>query len=439
MKRRETDMNVECTRLPSGLTVVTERMPHLESVALGTWIKSGARDETADEHGIAHLLEHMAFKGTRQRSARQIAEQIENVGGELNAATSTETTSYYARVLKDHVPLAVDILSDILTDSVFDEEELSREKHVILQEIGAANDTPDDVVFDRFSELAYRDQTLGRPILGTPETVKAFTSDEIRGYLARNYTTDRMFVVAAGAVDHDAFVKQVEERFSTLRTKPDVAPIIEPARYTGGEARETRDLMDAQLLIGFEGRAYHMRDFYASQILANILGGGMSSRLFQEVREFRGLCYSVYAFHWGFSDTGIFGIHAATGGENLPELVPVIIEELRKASQTIDQQEIDRSRAQIRAQLLMGQESPAARAGQIARQMMLYGRPISNQEMMQRLEGITVERLTDLAGRLFFDTIPTLSAIGPLEHLAPMEEISGALSMGSAKARKAAG
>lgn len=431
-------MKVECTRLPSGLTVVTERMPHLESVALGTWIKSGARNETPDEHGIAHLLEHMAFKGTRSRSARDIAEQIENVGGELNAATSTETTAYYARVLKDHVPLAVDILSDILTDSVFDEDELTREKQVILQEIGAANDTPDDVVFDRFSEIAFRDQTLGRPILGTPDTVKAFTSDEIRGYLSRNYTTDRMFVVAAGAVDHDAFVRQVEERYASLPTKASAIPVMEPARYTGGEARETRDLMDAQVLIGFEGRAYHVRDFYCSQVLANILGGGMSSRLFQEVREFRGLCYSVYAFHWGFSDTGIFGIHAATGGENLPELVPVIIEELRKASQSIDQQEIDRSRAQIRAQLLMGQESPAARAGQIARQMMLYGRPISNQEMMERLEGITTERLTDLAGRLFFDTMPTLSAIGPLEQLAPMDEIAGALSLGDRSARKAA-
>ncbi|WP_416798912.1 M16 family metallopeptidase [Ciceribacter azotifigens] len=431
-------MKVESTRLPSGLTVVTERMPHLESVALGTWIKSGARNETPDEHGIAHLLEHMAFKGTRSRSARDIAEQIENVGGELNAATSTETTAYYARVLKDHVPLAVDILSDILTDSVFDEDELTREKQVILQEIGAANDTPDDVVFDRFSEIAFRDQTLGRPILGTPDTVKAFTSDEIRGYLSRNYTTDRMFVVAAGAVDHDAFVRQVEERYASLPTKASAAPVMEPARYTGGEARETRDLMDAQVLIGFEGRAYHVRDFYCSQVLANILGGGMSSRLFQEVREFRGLCYSVYAFHWGFSDTGIFGIHAATGGENLPELVPVIIEELRKASQSIDQQEIDRSRAQIRAQLLMGQESPAARAGQIARQMMLYGRPISNQEMMERLEGITTERLTDLAGRLFFDTVPTLSAIGPLEQLAPMDEIAGALSLGDRSARKAA-
>jgi predicted Zn-dependent peptidase len=421
-------MNVECTRLPSGLTVVTEKMPHLESVALGVWVKSGSRDETQDEHGIAHLLEHMAFKGTKRRTARQIAEEIENVGGELNAATSTETTSYYARVLKDHVPLAVDILADILTESSFDDEELIREKHVILQEIGAACDTPDDVVFDRFAETAFFDQTLGRCILGTPETVESFTSDQIRAYLARNYTTDRMFVVAAGAVDHDSFVRQVSERFASVPTKPTVSPIVTPARYTGGEVRETRDLMDTQLLLGFEGRAYHMRDFYASQILANILGGGMSSRLFQEVREFRGLCYSVYAFHWGFSDTGIFGIHAATGGDNLPELVPVIINELRKSADKIEQQEINRSRAQIRAQLLMGQESPAARAGQIARQMMLYGRSISNTELMERLEGITVERLTDLAGRLFFEGTPTISAIGPVEKLAPMSDILDALA-----------
>lgn len=432
-------MTVECTRLKSGLTVVTQTMPHLESVALGVWIKSGSRNETEAEHGIAHLLEHMAFKGTGRRSARQIAEEIENVGGEVNAATSTETTSYYARVLKDHVPLAVDILADILTESAFDDEELHREKQVILQEINAANDTPDDVVFDNFSTVAYRDQTLGRPILGTPETVLSFTPDQIRGYLGRNYTTDRMFVVAAGAIEHESFVREVEQRFAALPSTPSARPVIEEARYIGGNIREPRDLMDAQVLLGFEGRAYHARDFYCSQILANILGGGMSSRLFQEVREHRGLCYSVYAFHWGFSDTGIFGIHAATGGENLPELVPVIINELRKSSERIDQQEIERARAQIRAQLLMGQESPAARAGQIARQMMLYGRPISNQEMMERLEGITIERLTDLSGRLFFDTVPTLSAIGPLEQLAPMEDITASLSMPAVGAQKASG
>jgi predicted Zn-dependent peptidase len=432
-------MNVEITRLSSGLTIVTESMPHLESVALGVWIKSGSRNETEDEHGIAHLLEHMAFKGTKRRSARDIAEEIENVGGELNAATSTETTSYYARVLKDHVPLAVDILADILTESEFDEEELRREKHVILQEIGAANDTPDDVVFDRFSEAAYRGQTIGRPILGTPERVQSFSPNQIRGYLSRNYTTDRMFIVAAGAVDHQSFCKQVEERFAGLPLTPSSPVIMEPARYIGGDVREDRDLMDAQVLLGFEGKAYHMRDFYCSQILANILGGGMSSRLFQEVREHRGLCYSVYAFHWGFSDTGIFGVHAATSGNELPNLVPVVIEELRKSAERIDQQEIDRARAQIRAQLLMGQESPAARAGQIARQMMLYGRPIPNEEMMERLEGITTQRLTDLAGRLFFDTVPTMSAVGPIEQLAPISDISAALSSPEPTTQKAAG
>lgn len=430
-------MTVECTRLKSGLTVVTQTMPHLESAALGVWIKSGSRNETEDEHGIAHLLEHMAFKGTARRSAREIAEEIEDVGGEVNAATSTETTSYYARVLKDHVPLAVDILADILTESAFEEEELEREKQVILQEINAANDTPDDVVFDRFSEVAYRGQTLGRPILGTPETVVSFTPQQIRTYLGRNYTTDRMFVVAAGAVEHDEFVRMVEDRFASLPTTPNAPPVMEAARYIGGNVREPRDLMDAQILLGFEGKAYHARDFYCSQILANILGGGMSSRLFQEVREFRGLCYSVYAFHWGFSDTGIFGIHAATGGENLPELVPVIIDELHKSADSIDQKEIERARAQIRAQLLMGQESPAARAGQVARQMMLYGRPISNPEMMERLEGITIERLTDLAGRLFYDTVPTLSAIGPLEQLAPMEDITASLSVPAPKTKQA--
>lgn len=421
-------MKVERTELASGLTVVTEHMPHLESAALGVWVKSGSRDEQASEHGIAHLLEHMAFKGTKNRTARQIAEEIENVGGEVNAATSTESTSYYARVLKNDVPLAIDILADILTESAFDEGELEREKHVILQEIGAANDTPDDVVFDSFAATAYRDQTIGRPILGTPDTVKSFTPDQIRAYLARNYTADRMFIVAAGAVDHASIVKQVEERFAAIPRKPNLTVVADPARYTGGEFRLTRDLMDAQFLLGFEGRAYHVRDFYASQILANVLGGGMSSRLFQEVREHRGLCYSVYAFHWGFSDTGIFGIHAATGTEDLPELVPVILQELRKASEHIENSEIERARSQIRAHLLMAQESPAARAGQIARQMMLYGRPISNAEMMERLEGITPERLTDLSGRLFFDTKPTLSAVGPLENLAALKDITDTLS-----------
>ncbi len=431
-------MNVRTTTLSNGMTVVTETMQHLESAVLGVWVRSGSRDENPDEHGIAHLLEHMAFKGTRRRSARQIAEEIENVGGEVNAATSTETTSYHARVLKDDVPLAIDILADIITSSTFDAGELEREKNVILQEIGAANDTPDDVVFDRFAEAAYRDQTIGRPILGTPTTVKSFTPDQLRGYLKCHYTGDRIVVVAAGAVDHERFVKMVEDAFGDMIAPTnDALPELTEAKYTGGEYREMRDLMDAQVLIGFEGRAYQARDFYASQVLANILGGGMSSRLFQEVREKRGLCYSVYAFHWGFSDTGMFGIHAATGPEDLGSLMPVIFDELSKVADHVDVSEINRSRAQTRAALLMSQESPAARASQIARQMLLFGRPVSNAELMERLDAITPDRLTDLAGRLFFETPLTVSAVGPVTPLMDGDTMKAALS-GSRRMQTAA-
>ena len=326
-------MKVECTRLQSGLTVVTENMPHLESVALGVWIKSGSRDETTDEHGIAHLLEHMAFKGTARRTAREIAEQIENVGGEVNAATSTETTSYYARILQDDVPLAVDILADILTESG-----LRGRGTAARKARHPAGNRRRQRHARRCRLRQVRRNRLRQPDDRSPDPRHAgnglsFTPQQIRTYLGRNYTTDRMFVVGAGAVDHEelrATGRRPVRR--ACRQKPAAPPVIETARYTGGDVREDRDLMDAQVLLGFEGKAYHARDFYCSQILANILGGGMSSRLFQEVREHRGLCYSVYAFHWGFSDTGIFGVHAATGGENLPELMPVIIDELRKSS-----------------------------------------------------------------------------------------------------------
>ncbi len=422
-------MNVKTTRLPNGITIVTDTMPHLESVALGIWVKAGSRDEAENEHGIAHLLEHMAFKGTARRTARQIAEEIENVGGEVNAATSTETTSYYARVLKDDVALAIDILADIITSSTFEDAELEREKHVILQEIGAANDTPDDVVYDRFAEAAFENQTVGRPILGTAETVQSFTADQLRAYLARHYTGDRIVVVAAGAIDHEAYVRMVEDRLgSAIAPTGALVRSIPKAIYTGGDYRETRDLMDAQVVIGFEGRAYQVRDFYCSQLLANILGGGMSSRLFQEVREKRGLCYSVYAFHWGFSDTGIFGIHAATGPDDLPELIPVILSELGRVADCVDVQEINRSRAQVRAGLLMAQESPAARASQIARQMLLFGRPVPNSELMERLAAITPDRLTDLAERLFFDTPMTISAVGPVVPLMALSDMSATLA-----------
>lgn len=429
-------MSVEVSRLSNGLTVATETLPHLDSVALGVWVKSGSRNEGEGEHGIAHLLEHMAFKGTGKRTALQIATDIEDVGGEINAATSVETTAFYARVLKEHLPLAVDILSDILTDSKFDPSELEREQHVILQEIGAAQDTPDDAVFDRFTETAFRHQALGRSILGTPETVQSFTPDQLRRFMERQYGAERMVVVAAGGVQHDEFVRQIEASLGSFRSKSEgIMPDF--AHYVGGDYREDRDLMDAQIILGFEGRAYHVRDFYASQVLSMILGGGMSSRLFQEVRERRGLCYSVYAFHWGFSDTGVFGVHAATGRSDIQELVPIIMGELQKAGEQIDQAELERARAQYRASLVMSRESPASRASQIARQLLLYGRPIEMEELMGRLGGLTVERLVDLSSRLF-SSKPTVAAIGPVGMLAPFETIRDGLATSRPALRKLA-
>ena len=424
-------MSARITELANGMTVATEDMPLLESAALGIWVKSGAREELADEHGLAHLLEHMAFKGTSRRTARAIAEEIEDVGGELNAATTVETTSYYARVLRDDVPLAFDILADIITDSRFDPAELEREQSVILQELGAAEDTPDDIVFDRFQATAFADQVIGRPILGTRESVKSFTPESLRAYLGRNYDPSRMIVSAAGAVDHDAICRQIEDAFSGFRaTRPPAGP-APAARYTGGEFRESRDLQDAQLVLGFQGRPYYQRDFYASQVLAHVLGGGMSSRLFQEIRETRGLCYAIYAFHWSFSDTGIFGVHAATGEEELAELAPVIIDELMRASAGIGEAELTRARAQMRSSLLMSQESPGSRAGQIARQLMFAGRTITNEELLDRLAAITPERICDLAERLFLQGPATLAAIGPIDHLPGLGELSTRLSAGA--------
>lgn len=422
-------MNVEITRLSNGLTIATEHMPKLESAALGIWVKTGARDETGGEHGIAHLLEHMAFKGTAQRSARRIAEEIEDVGGELNASTSVETTAYYARVMRDDVPLALDILSDIILDSQYDEGELEREKHVILQELGAAEDTPDDIVFDHFQAAAYTGQIIGRPILGTRQSIASFSREDIRGYLNRNYTPDRIVVSAAGAVSHAEVVARIEAAFGSLPAAQVAAAATtgDLAAYTGGDFREERDLADAQIVLGFEGRPYYARDFYASQVLSIILGGGMSSRLFQEIRESRGLCYAVSAFHWSFADSGIFGIHAATGEEELAELAPVIVDELMRAAEGITEKEVNRARAQMRSSLLMSQESPASRAAQVARQLMFNGAPIENGELLDRLAAISADRLADLAGRTFLGSRPTLAAIGPVGRLPTIDALTDRL------------
>ena len=418
-------MSVRTTTLANGMTVITDDMPHLESASLGIWVKAGSRSETEAEHGISHVLEHMAFKGTATRNALEIAEAIENVGGDLNAATSVEHTGYFARVLKEDVPLAGDILADILQNSVFSPTELDREQQVIVQEIGAARDNPDDHVFDLFQEAAYPDQPIGRTILGTVDSVKSFSPDTIRDYMRRNYVGEQMVVCAAGNVDHDALVDTANNRFHDL--KADGAPVPQKAHYVGGEQRLMSDHEQAHIVLGFEGRAYNSDGFYAAQILASILGGGMSSRLFQEVREKRGLCYSVYAFHWAFADSGIFGVAASTGEDEVTDLLPVVLDELLKATETITDEEVLRVRNQIRAGLLMSLESPSSRAGQLARQQILWGRPIPLQETVDRINRITADRVKQVARQILEKGKFSLAGIGPVANLPDYDVIASRL------------
>ncbi len=420
-------MTVRSTTLDNGMIVLTDNMPHLESASLGIWVKAGSRSEHESEHGISHVLEHMAFKGTSTRNAREMAEAIENVGGDLNAATSVEHTGYFARVLKEDVALAGDILADIVQNSALDQDELDRERQVIVQEIGATRDNPDDHVFDLFQSAAYPNQPIGRTILGTVDSVRSFGPDAIRAYMDRNYVGDHMVICGAGAVDHDALVDIANDRFHDLR--PTGAPEPEQARYTGGEERVLSDHEQAHIVLGFEGRAYNSDGFYAAQILASILGGGMSSRLFQEVREKRGLCYSVYAFHWAFADSGIFGVAASTGEDEVGDLMPVVVEELRKATETITEEEVVRVRNQIRAGLLMSLESPSSRAGQLARQQILWGRTIPLQETVDRINRITADRVKHVARQLFSSGEVSLAGIGPVARLPDFRTLTAELKV----------
>ena len=419
-------MSVEVTCLPSGLTVVTDAMPHLRTASLGVWVGAGARDERPEEHGISHLLEHMAFKGTSRRTARQIAEDIEAVGGDLNAATSAETTTFYARMLEADVPLALDVLSDILSDPTFDPDELVREKNVIVQEIGAVEDTPDDLVFEMLQETAFPDQAVGRSILGTPESVRSFGAGHLRAYLERNYRAPDMVIAAAGAVEHRAIVDEVEHRFATF--KGPSAQECEPARFVGGTYVEERDLEQVHVTLAMEGVSLRDPALHSMQVFTSALGGGMSSRLFQEVREVRGLCYSIYSFHWAHADIGMFGLYAGTEESDVPELMRVVTDQIAATAETLSEAEVMRSKAQMKAGLLMALESSGARAEQLARQMMFYGRPVPVDEIVGRIEAVTVESARAAGRALLRRGKPAIAAIGPgrgLERAASIAESLG--------------
>ena len=379
-------MSVRLATLDNGLQIATDRIDTVDTVSLGLWVDVGTRHETPEVNGVAHFLEHMAFKGTERRSARAIAEEIEAVGGHLNAYTSRESTAYYAKVLKEDLPLALDILADILLHSIFDPTELERERTVILQEIGQANDTPDDIIFDHFQECAYPDQAMGRPVLGSPEIVRRISREAVTAYLRDHYGAARMVLSVAGNHDHDRLVDLADKLLSPLPREREI--FSEPARYTGGEYRQGRDLEQLHLVLGFPGLTLGDPDYYAAAVLSTAFGGGMSSRLFQEVREKRGLAYTIHSFAHGYRDTGLFGIYAGTGEEEAAELIPVLCDETIGLGNGIEPVELARAKAQMKAGLLMSLESTSARCEQMAQHILIHGTPFDPAEIVRHIEAV---------------------------------------------------
>ena len=417
--------DIRITTLDNGLRVITDTMKTVETVSVGAWINAGARNEAPEINGISHMLEHMAFKGTKRRSARDIATEIEDVGGFVNAYTSREQTAYYAKLLKEDLPLAIDIIADILQHSTMDADELERERTVILQEISQANDTPDDIVFDYFQETAFPDQAMGRPVLGTPQNVSGFGRDTLFGYMRTHYAPEGIVVAAAGNLDHDHLVTLVAHAFNALPASS--AEAYEPVRYTGGDFRKNRDFDQVHVLMGLEGVSYDDADFHAASVYATLFGGGMSSRLFQEIREIRGLAYSVYAFGSAYADGGLFGVYAGTGEKEAAELPALICDELLKSGEDVTEEEVARARSQLKSSLLMGLESTSSRCEQAARQLLVYGRAVPIEETIENIDAVDTDQVMRVARRLAASPL-TFTAIGPTAKIEPFEKIQARLA-----------
>lgn len=403
-------MEIRQSTLKNGLKVLTAERPQIETVSLGIWVNTGSAAESAAENGISHFIEHMVFKGTKKRNSLQISEDIENVGGATNAYTSRHFTCFYAKMLKDDVELAADVLCDFITSPTFDAEEMVKEKEVVVQEIKQSNDAPDDLAFDYFQEAAFPEQATGRTILGTPELVRGFTKGQMMDYMHTHYTADNMVVAAVGRVNHDAFVKMIEERMS------EVAPhknfVADKQIYVGGSRTECKKIEQTHLVLGFQGASYYMPNYYQYSVLSTIFGGGMSSRLFQEIREKRGLVYTINSFNQSLEHTGVFGIYAGTTPKELHELLPVVTDEIKKImNEPVTDIELNRAKTQIKASLLMSLESSSTTAEIIARQMLLFNRVIPTEEIVAKIESITKDDLLKLA-QTIFTTTPTYTILG---------------------------
>lgn len=413
-------MTIRFSTLPSGIRVVTDFMPTVETVSLGIWVGAGSRHEIESNNGVAHFLEHMAFKGTKKRSALKIAEEIEAVGGYLNAYTSKEVTAYYARVLKNDTHLALDILADIFQNSIFDPTELDREREVILQEIGQCHDTPDDIIHEHFQEISYPNQPLGRPILGPSTLIKTMSRETLIDFMTTHYDPAQVILVASGNVNHDQIVEWATSLFD-LRPIPQ-KKIMAPAKFIGGDFREQKDLEQLHFLMGLEGPNAMDDAYYDGLLFSTIFGGGMASRLFQEVREKRGLAYSIYSFLTNYSDTGVLAVYAGTSKKDSKTLVDVIVDEFHKMTDHITEEEVLRAKAQMKASLLMGLESSSSRARRIAHTLLSFGHYISIEEIIQKIDQLTVDHAYQFARDTLSKPL-SMASLGPIQNVPEFDSV----------------
>ncbi len=413
-------MTIQKTILENGLTIVTDPMDSVETVSLGVWCGTGARHEKLHTNGVAHMVEHMVFKGTNTRNALQISEEIENVGGRMNAYTGREVTAYYVHMLKDDYSLGLNIIADMLQNSTMPDHEIERERGVIIQEIGMYQDAPDDHIFDIAQAEAFKGQSFGLPILGSVDTIQAMSKDTLFKYIQNNYTPQRMVISAAGAIDHDQLVDQVMSLFNKL-PKNQERNILKP-HYIAGDIRQVRDLEQTHIFLGFENISYHDPDYFAMRLLSSILGGSSSSRLFQEVREKRGLAYDICTYAMSGSDTGLFAIYAGTNPHELSSLIPVITDEILKLTQTLKDEEIIRAKTQMKAGLLMSRESVQRRADQLGKSILQTGEIIDIKKRIADIDAVKEQDILRVAQKIF-STPPTVAALGNLDHLDSYEHI----------------
>jgi predicted Zn-dependent peptidase len=406
------------TVLDNGIRIVTQEMPDHRSVSLGIWVENGSRHESAQQNGISHFIEHLLFKGTERRSATQIAEEMDAVGGVLNAFTAKEHTCYYAKVLDDDLPLAIDLLTDIFLQSVFDGEEIERERSVILQEISQAEDTPDDYIHDLFSLDFFSEHPLARPICGSVETVSAFQRQDFLSFFRSRYRPRRVVVAAAGHLAHERLVQAIDERLGSVtdavqdgRSNSQDGDILPKMR--SGIFQHVKSLEQVHLCLGMPGLHQTHQQRYAAYVLNTLLGGGMSSRLFQEIREKRGKAYSVYSFSSAYKDVGYLGVYAGTSLEWLQEVVELILKELEHlAAGGIKDEEIRRTQGQLVGSMMLGLESSDSWMSHIARNEIYFGKPITTDDICRGVRAVSRDAVVELASAFFRSHKMALSLLG---------------------------